>query len=174
LKPTGIFYGTSSGKTESVATRIYQHLGKGNASLWDVAESRPEDVLSYDKLIFGIPTWGIGELQDDWALFLPELEDLDLSGKSIALFGLGDQESYPDTFADALGILYDALLCTGCKIIGSWCTLGYEFIESAAVRNGEFAGLVLDEENQPQLTDLRINDWLGKIVTNWKNEPKSN
>ena len=145
--------------------RIYQHLGKENSNVRNVAESKPEDVLLYDKLIFGIPTWGIGELQDDWAVFLPGLENLDLSGKNVALFGLGDQESYPDTFADALGTLYDALLNTGCDITGSWCTLGYEFIESAAVRNGEFAGLVLDEENQSQLTDLRIKDWLIKVAS---------
>ena len=163
MKPTGIFYGTSSGKTESVATRIYQYLGKEYADLRDVAESRQEDVLLYDKLIFGIPTWGIGELQDDWAEFLPELEELDLSGKSVAIFGLGDQESYPDTFADALGTLYDTLLNTGCSVLGSSCTRGYEFIESAALRNGEFVGLVLDEENQAQLTDKRIKDWLIKI-----------
>ena len=150
--------------------RIYMQLGKGNSNIRDVADSRPKDVLSYDKLIFGVPTWGIGELQDDWAVFLPGLEDLDLSGKSAALFGLGDQESYPDTFADALGTLYDALTKTGCEITGSWCTMGYEFIESAAVRNGEFAGLVLDEENQSQLTDLRIKDWLSKIALNSKNE----
>jgi len=146
--------------------RIYVHLGKESSNIRDVADSRPKDVLSYDKLIFGVPTWGIGELQDDWAVFLPGLEEMDLSGKSVALFGLGDQESYPDTFADALGTLYDALLMTGCEITGSWCTLGYEFIESTAVRNGEFAGLVLDEENQSQLTDLRIKDWLSKIAPN--------
>jgi len=146
--------------------KIYEQLGKENSNIRDVADSRPEDVLSYDKLIFGIPTWGIGELQDDWAVFLPGLEDMDLSGKSVAIFGLGDQESYPDTFADALGTLYDALTNTGCKITGSWCTLGYEFIESAAVRKGEFAGLVLDEENQSQLTDLRIKDWLRKVAPN--------
>ena len=143
--------------------RIYQRLDKEKITIRDIAESSPSDLLEYKYLIFGIPTWGIGELQDDWIDFLPGLENLDLSGKTVALFGLGDQESYPDTFADALGALYESLQTTGCRITGSWCTLGYEFLESAALREGMFAGLVIDEENQSQLTDLRLDSWLKEI-----------
>lgn len=147
-----------------MAIRIFEQLGREKATLRDIADAKPEEVLKHSFLIFGIPTWGIGELQDDWAGFLPGLENLDLSGKIVALFGLGDQESYPDTFSDALGTLYDALSQTGCRIIGSWSTLGYEFIESSAVRNGMFAGLVLDEENQPEMTELRLRDWLNEVM----------
>ena len=164
LRDIGIFYGTSSGNTETVAMKIYERLGSDSATVRDVAESSPADLFPFKLLILGIPTWGIGEVQDDWADFLPQLEDLDLSGKKVALFGLGDQESYPDTFADALGTLYEALQGTGCEIVGSWSTLGYEFMESSAVRNGMFTGLVLDEENQPQLTDIRVQDWLKCIL----------
>ncbi len=164
MKVTGIFYGTSSGKTENVALRIRQRLGEGNAGIKDIAESTAGDLLTYGSLILGIPTWGIGELQDDWSDFLPGLGGLDLSGKKVALFGLGDQESYPDSFASALGTLYDSLLPTGCEIIGRFPVKGYEFMESAAVRGGMFAGLVLDEENQSHLTDLRIDRWLHGII----------
>ena len=137
------------------------------------AEGNIVQVETIDLLILGIPTWGIGEIQDDWAVFLPGLKDLDLTGKKVAIFGLGDQESYPDTFSDALGTLYDSLSETGCEIIGSWSTLGYEFMDSSALRDGMFAGLVLDEENQPQLTDLRIKDWLETIIPNGKSEGQS-
>jgi flavodoxin I len=165
LKVTGIFYGTSSGKTENVALRIRQRLGEGNAGIKDIAESTTGELLACRSLILGIPTWGIGELQEDWSDFLPELRKIDLSGKKVALFGLGDQESYPDSFASALGTLYDSLLPTGCKIIGSFPVEGYEFMESAAVRGGMFAGLVLDEENQSHLTDHRIDRWLQGITS---------
>ena len=80
------------------------------------------------------------------------------------MFGLGDQESYPDSFADALGILYDSMLPSGCEIIGSFPPEGYRFTESAALRGGMFAGLVLDEENQSHLTEQRLTRWLEAIV----------
>jgi len=101
LKQAGIFYGSSSGKTATVASRIHEKLGTDKADLKDVEESSPEDLLNYEFLILGIPTWGIGNTQEDWDILLPLLEGLDLSGKKVALFGLGDQESYPGTFADA-------------------------------------------------------------------------
>ena len=99
---------------------------------------------------------------------LPGLKELDLSGRKVALFGLGDLESYPETFADALGTLHESLLSTGCEIIGSCSANSYDFIESAAVRNGKFAGLVLDEKNQPELTDQRIQGWLHKIIPDYQ------
>jgi flavodoxin I len=163
LKQIGIFYGTTSGKTETVATRIYKKLGSENASIRNVAETDLTEMMNYRHLILGIPTWGIGELQDDWLMAIPSLEELDLTGKTVALFGLGDQESYPDTFADAMGKLYDALENTGCRFIGSWCTLGYNFEESKALRGDEFVGLVLDCENQDEMTEMRVTDWLDKL-----------
>ena len=150
--------------TESVAKKIQERIGSSKCTLNDVRETSPLDLGAYKFLILGIPTWGIGEVQDDWADFMTGLEEMDLSGRTAALFGLGDQESYPDSFADALGTLYDALQKTGCQILGSWPATGYEFEESAALRGKRFAGLVLDEENQSELTDLRIDDWLGRIL----------
>ena len=163
MKEAGIFYASSSGKTESVAIRISERLGKEHSEERDIADFSPGDLLQHKLLILGIPTWGIGELQDDWENFLPGLEELDLSGRKVALFGLGDQESYPGTFADAMGKVYDSLQKTGCEITGCWPTQGYAFVESAAVRKGMFVGLVLDEENQPGLTDFRIDAWLQEI-----------
>ena len=143
--------------------RIYERLGKERAVVRDIAVSSPDDLQPYELLIFGVPTWGIGKLQDDWMDFITTLEKLDLKGKKVAMFGLGDQESYPDSFADAMGKLYDSLLKTGCEITGCWPTRGYTFTDSAALREGSFVGLVLDEENQPGLTDQRIEEWLRGI-----------
>lgn len=142
---------------------MHEMLGKERTSVRDIAGSTPEDMLPYQVLILGIPTWGIGEPQEDWLGFIPKLETLDLTGRYAALFGLGDQESYPETFADALGWLYDSVVGTGCRIVGSWPVDGYEFIGSAAIREGKFAGLVLDEENQSEQTGTRIQKWISEI-----------
>jgi len=164
LKKTGLFYGSSSGKTASAAVRIRQALGSQDVDLIDVAYARAEEILNYKYLVMGIPTWGIGELQDDWIDFLESIRSYDCSDKKVALFGLGDQESYPDTFADALGKLYDFLIDNKFRIIGQWPAGEYSFMESYAFRNKQFVGLVLDEENQSHLSEERIIAWVQQIA----------
>jgi len=164
LKQVGIFYGSSSGKTAAIAGRIHEKLGTERADNMDVEQSSPDDMMNYDFLILGIPTWGIGETQEDWDVMLPMLENMDFSRKKVALFGLGDQESYPGTFADGLGRLYEVLLSTGCSFTGSWPVAGYAYEGSTAVKGGRFVGLVLDEENQPEKTEERIDKWLKDIL----------
>jgi flavodoxin I len=163
LKQVGIFFGSSSGKTADIASRIQERMGSDRADLRDVAASSPADMLDYKILILGIPTWGIGELQEDWEHFVSQLDVVDFSGKQVALFGLGDQESYPGTFADAMGRLYEVFLKSGCSFTGSWPVAGYTFERSTAVKEGRFVGLALDEDNQPDLTDQRIDHWLKEI-----------
>ena len=164
MKKAGLFYGSSSGKTAAAAIRIRQELGSKDVDLIDVAEVTADKILDYKYLIMGIPTWGIGELQDDWGDFLESLKLDDYSDKKVALFGLGDQESYPDTFADALGKLFDILIDKKFHVIGRWQSSEYTFEESYAYRNKQFVGLVLDEENQSQLSEERILSWVKQIL----------
>jgi flavodoxin I len=164
LKQIGIFFGSSSGKTAAIASGIQERIGPDRADLWDVEASSPEDMLGYEILILGIPTWEIGRAQEDWEKFISRMEDVNLSGKKVALFGLGDQESYPQTFADAMGKLYEVLLKSECSFTGSWPVDGYVYEQSAAVKGGRFVGLVLDEDNQQELTDQRIDAWLKDIL----------
>lgn len=84
-------------------------------------------------------------------------------GKKVALFGLGDQASYSESFVDGLGILYDAVAEEGAVIVGATSTNGYEFSESRAVRDGQFVGLVLDEDNQPSESEQRIASWIAQL-----------
>lgn len=60
-------------------------------------------------LILGIPTWDFGEIQEDWEAVWDQLDDLNLEGKIVALYGLGDQLGYGEWFLDALGMLHDKL-----------------------------------------------------------------
>ena len=147
-----------------IAGRIQEKLGTERADNMDVEQSSPDDMMNYDFLILGIPTWGIGKTQEDWDVMLPMIKNMDFSRKKVALFGLGDQESYPGTFADGLGRLYEVLLSTGCSFTGSWPVAGYAYEGSTAVKGGRFVGLVLDEENQQDLTGQRIDKWLKDIL----------
>lgn len=158
-KTIGIFYGSSTGQTEKIAEKLQQLLGEENTDLINVDIATEEDLERYKYLILGTPTWGIGEMQDDWDDFAEILESANLKGKKVALFGLGNQDTYPNGFADGVGILYDRLK-DKTTIVGKWPNKGYHFNESDALRNGSFVGLILDQENQASQTPERLDKWV--------------
>jgi len=160
----GLFYGTQTSNTQTAAETIQKEFGgDGIVTLHDISQAEPGDLESYDNIIVGCPTWNIGELQSDWDRFYDELSNINFSGKKIAYFGEGDQVGYPDTFQDAMGILEETISELGGKTVGYWSTDGYEFNESKALRHEKFVGLALDEDNQPELTEERIKDWVAQL-----------
>jgi flavodoxin I len=159
----GLFYGTQTGNTQTVAESIQKALGSSIVDIHDISKTDTEDFAPYECLIIGCPTWNIGELQADWDGIYSELDDVDFSGKKVAYFGTGDQVGYADNFQDAIGILEEKISDRGGKTVGQWPTDGYDFNESKAVRNGKFVGLAIDEDNQPELTDKRIQTWIGQL-----------
>ena len=118
----------------------------------------------YDLIIIGVSTWGEGELQDDWEDYIDNLDDINFAQKTVAMFGLGDQEEYCDNFLDAMGTIYERIIQRGANVVGSWSTDGYDFDESTALNNGEFVGLALDEDNQFDLTNERVDRWIEQIA----------
>lgn len=163
MKSIAIIYGSSTGNTEHAAKLVAEKLSDYSPILKDLADVTSEEFLKPDVLILGASTWSIGELQDDWDSFFSNISKLDLSGKQVAFFGTGDAEGYPDTFADALGILYDEFAKTGCTFIGEVSTDGYTFDDSQALRNGVFVGLPLDEDNESDKTNSRIESWVKSL-----------
>lgn len=137
-----------------------------SADVIDASKITTDKVGEYDVLLLGTSTWGDGELQDDWYNAIKEVKAADLSGKTVALFGCGDSESYCDTYCDGMGILYDKLKNSGCTIVGSVSADDYSFSSSVAVVNGKFVGLALDEVNESDKTEERIDNWLAGIKNN--------
>jgi len=161
MKKIGIFYGSTTGNTESIAKKIHSQLPE--SELKDVARVKVDELANYENIIFGTSTWNTGEIQDDWSDFLGKVADADLSGKVISLFGLGDSSSYADTFVNGIGEIYHTIKDKGCKIVGQVETAGYDFSESEAVIDGKFVGLAIDEDNEDEKTDSRIQAWVKKI-----------
>ncbi len=157
---TGIFYATTTGTTAEVASSIAKKLGVAPEDVFEVAKAGLEKMADYDLIIAGSPTWGSGEVQDDWYDVLDALPVLDLKGRKVAVFGCGD-EGMSDTFCDAVGSLYEAFGKTGATMIGAYNTFPYEFDRSKAVPvEGAYAvGLLIDEVNHPDQTDRRISEW---------------
>lgn len=155
-----VLFGSSSGNTEDAAQRITHVLGKDNCDLKNIANVSTLDFSAYKAVLLGTSTWGIGDIQDDWEAKLTALENSDLKGKKAAVFGLGDAEGYADSFVDGIADLYDAAKKAGAEMVGHSSTDGYDYDESKAERDGQFLGLVLDEDNQADQTDQRISDWV--------------
>jgi flavodoxin I len=166
MKPVAIIYGSTGDNTKGVAKKIAGQIE--GAVLYDAASAKTNEIESYDNLILGTSTWGLGDLQDDWEGFLPELKKLNLEGKTIALFGLGDSSSYSDTFVDGMGIIYEAIKDKGCNIIGSVSSEGYTYDASRADNGAGFVGLAIDEDNEYNLTDSRIADWTKDILSKFQ------
>lgn len=165
MKKIGIFYGSSTGVTKSVAERIGAELGVPKEYVFDVASVSPSKLGEFEVLLLGTSTWGSGELEDDWNDFITGVEELYLKDKIVALFGCGD-ENMSDTFCSGVGILYDRLQKTEAKFIGSFNTNGYEFSNSEAIKDGIAVGLLLDEVNKPDLSGKRISEWCDLVNSN--------
>lgn len=158
----GIFYGSTTGNTEMVAQEIQKKLGMDNVDLHDVESANKMSINDYQHLLFGIPTWDIGQLQEDWEDWLENLKspDVELENKKVSIFGVGDQEGYPDTFGDAMKAIYDILLERGAKIVcDQWSKDSYEFEDSLAIKNNKLIGMMIDEDSQPELTNERIEKY---------------
>jgi flavodoxin I len=165
MSPIGIFFASETGSTAEVARLIQQqYLPEGTSTVHDLDEADAAQMDGYEALLFATSTTGCGELPAPLEAFLPELDDVDFEDKVVALVGLGDQVGYPDEFADALGFLYEELRGRGAEVVGFWPTAGYRYERSRAdLGDGTFCGLVLDQENQAELTPHRLTSWVESV-----------
>lgn len=162
MKPTAIIFGSSLGNTRFVAEKLHLHIP--DAILLQANEVTPEIIEQHSNLILGASTWGVGMLQDEFELFVDLLLQCPLEGKTVALFGLGDQQNYPDTFCDGMGKLHGLLKGKGIKFVGEWPADEYDFSTSKALIGDILVGLALDEDNEPDLTDYRLKKWVEIIA----------
>jgi flavodoxin II len=166
----GLFYGSTTCYTEMAAekiqTKIDQLMGYPCIELLNIKDVSLTQAEDFEILIFGISTWDFGELQEDWESKWQDISGLNLVNKTVAIFGLGDQLGYAEWFQDAVGMLHDELLVLDCNFVGYWPNNGYDFIASKALTEDKsfFVGLCLDDENQYDLTDERIDNWCNQLI----------
>jgi len=165
MEKIALFYSFNSKKSAKIAGIIHNSFSGDEVKLINVDEVKKEDFLSFNNLIVGVPTWFDGELPNYWDELLPALEEIDFTGKRIAIFGLGDQKGYTENFCDAIGIMASFFEEKGALIVGEFPLDGYTFESSKAVRDGQFIGLPLDQENQARLTNGRIVNWVKILKT---------
>ena len=163
MKKTAIIYSFNTIKTGKAAKMIAEHFGENEVDQVNAEDITSEKFLGYDNLILGVPTWFDGELPNYWDEFVPEIEDMDLKGKKITIFGNGNQIGYSENFVDGIGIMANLLSQRGAKIIGHTSTEGYTFERSRALIGDKFMGLALDFENQAAKNKDRIKNWAENI-----------
>jgi flavodoxin I len=163
MNKTAIIYSFNTKKTGKVAQKIREAFSDEQVEMVNAEEITEELFTSCNQIIMGVPTWFDGELPNYWDEFVPALEELDLKGKKIALFGLGDQKGYPENFIDALGIMAEILENQGATLVGFTSVEGYEFESSRARRGDQFAGLAIDYENQASMNNDRVNAWVEQL-----------
>ncbi len=172
MQNIGMFFGTETGTTRLIAKKLYKLLGEDIASKpLNVNRITAEEFLRYDALVLGTPSYGVGDipglsagcLERNWEEFLALLGTPDLSGKRIAMFGLGAQERYAERFASSLVALYRVFEGLGAEMIGDWPVDGYSFEYSASVVDGRFVGLVIDQRTQGMYTEARLQAWAEQV-----------
>jgi flavodoxin I len=170
----GIFFGTSTGSTETVAEMLAESLGDDAEGPFDVdaLDGSVQDVFGrYDALIVGTPTWNTGADTErsgtgwDELYYGPMAKLNTLAGKKVAVFGLGDQVSYAENYADATGELHDVFENLGCKMMGYTSQEGYEHEASKSIRGEKFCGLLCDMVNQEELTEERVHNWIDQLTS---------
>lgn len=168
MSKIGLFFGPLKGSVHRVAEKVKAAFGEEQIELISVNEASATDLEKYDKIIFGISTvgketWDSNYSNTDWSKFFPTISKVDYSGKTVAIFGLGDHITYSGYFVNAMGVLAKELIKNGANIVGQVDPSGYEFDESEAVIDGKFIGLPIDEDFEPELTDERVANWVKSI-----------
>jgi flavodoxin I len=169
----GLFYGSNTGNTEMDAELIKEAFDRYasdvvEVELHNIGAVDVQRMQEYEWLIVGCPTWNIGQLQDDWDLKFDQLDSLDMHGKQVAMFGVGDQYGYPDNYCDAIGIIGKKLEERGAELVGFTDASDYEFDHSLGVEDGVFLGLALDDDNEAALSEERIADWVVQLLEDFR------
>ena len=160
MKPISIFYGSTSGKTKKIAENIKTNLKSDFVEIYDVKYAKIEDVEKQENIILGTSTWGKGLLQSDFKKFLNNiLKQANLKGKKIAIFGTGDSSAYPESFADSIGIIFEALEGKGATFVGEVSTDGYQFESSLSIFGDKFIGLPIDDDSDEEQNKYRMTIW---------------
>merc|ERR1711924_495151 len=111
---------TSTGNTETVAGYLAAESGLEAVMIDDLDGA---GVAAFDGFIIGAPTWNTGADEERsgtaWDEFLyGDLKELDLKGKKVAVFAVGDQGGYADNFCDAVDELHSCFTGQGAESIG--------------------------------------------------------
>ena len=120
-----LIYWPKSGNVEKVGQKFISHFKKDQLNIVSIDNINEDTLKTYDYWIIGGSTVGshVWEDADDtnkWWSFFKSLDNIDLSGKKIAFYGLGDQVLYPNHFVDGLVTFKEEFEKRNARIYGKW------------------------------------------------------
>lgn len=158
MKKIGLFYAAKAEKTSWVAERIQKEFGESHIEVVPIEQAWQNDFAAYDCFIVGASTWFDGELPTYWDELLPELRTMDLKGKKVAIFGLGDQVRYPENFADGIGLLAEVFEEDGAALVGFTSSEGYTFEHCVAISVvGWLSTWIISRTRQKRKSRIGVN-----------------
>ncbi|WP_421715710.1 flavodoxin [Arcobacter arenosus] len=165
----GIFCGTAGGTSMIVAEALAEAFSIEEDDIINMEEDFDdiEQFEDYDVLFIGSSTWGQGDVHFSWVDAQLEMEDeeMDLSGKTVALFGAGDSVKHGEHFCSALGKLHKTFTSLGAKAVGYVPVDGYKYEFSLAQMDDKLCGLAIDQHNEEDKTEERIENWISSLKT---------
>jgi flavodoxin I len=166
MNKTVLIFWPKGGNVENAAHMIAKEFG--NITELPMDNVTKDTLDQFDRFIvggssLGAETWEGTQNESPWNKFFNTVKSVDFSDKKVALFGLGDQVLWPSSFVDSLGTIYNAFIEASAQIVGAWPTDGYDFTDSKAVKDDHFVGLALDEDQQDELSEGRIQAWIKQI-----------
>jgi flavodoxin I len=168
MSKIAIFFGPENGSVHRVVKSLASKMENQKPDLILVNEATAADLARFDIIIFGISTVGrdtwdqkFGNI--DWSRFMPTVSSFDFTGKKVAIFGLGDHITYAYHFVNSMGLLAKIVVKNGGLLLGKVSPDGYTFQDSEALEGGQFLGLPIDEDFEPELTESRLNAWVAQL-----------
>ena len=165
MKKIGLFVGTAGGTSMKIADALIEAFDIDEddvINMEDDFDDVEEQLLAYDVLFLGSSTWGQGDLHFSWVDPIVEIENetIDFSGKTVAYFGAGDCKKHGEHFCSALGKLHKTFSGAGAKSIGFIPKNDYNYEFSLAEMDDKLCGLAIDEHNESEKTNERIERWV--------------
>ena len=162
-----IVYASATGHTEDIAERISILLPGSQLMDLDRIDFIKE-LEEPEALICCTPTWNTGSDSKRsgtiWDEHIDHIPYLSLKGKPVAIVGLGDSAAFSKYFCDAMEELYRSFKSAGARMIGHVSIEHYIFDDSKSVIDGMFCGLPIDEDNESEKTDDRLQAWTKEII----------
>lgn len=119
MKKVLILYASSTGNTEEIASLLEQHLDTKVLDITsknlEMTEVDVKELKEYDGILFGTYTYDDGDLPFETDVFNDNLQNVDLNGKVIGLFGSGDTAYFQ--FCEAVDTMKNEFKSKGSIVI---------------------------------------------------------
>lgn len=161
-----VLYASISGRTRKVAESLVKEFAPIAAMASDLRDGFV-GMVERKLFILVSPTYGVGEwhyLWEKWSVDFISSGGLSCA-QAIAICALGDVKHHPASFAGAMTHLRDFVVGIDAKLVGE-TELDESYERELCIHlltKGKLPGLVLDQVNQRQSGEQRIQKWVAQL-----------